>query len=137
MLQQARRIGVKISVWTDDIWNQRSRSHGPPAISVPCRCKREMQTAVGFGMRLRIRGNLCEPRTWHHDGSRSDPLLVEGGKAGHILRMRNSEILGVEDQQLRIGRVAKPHLKGLVGPGSNSPLVVGNGFPISTHFRER
>src|SRR5262249_44158283 len=136
MLQQTRRIGVKISVRTDETWNQRSRSHGPPAISVPFGCKREMQTKVGFGMRLRICGNLCEPRTWHHNGSRSDPLLIEGGKACYIFRMRNSEIVGVEDQQLRIGRVAEPHLKGLVGAGSNSPLEVGNGFPIPAHFRE-
>ncbi len=59
----------------------------------------------------RIGSDFREPRTWHHHRSRSDEALIERGKGGEIFRVGYGQVIGVEDEQLRICRVSEPNLQ--------------------------
>ena len=63
-----------------------------------------MKTKVGVGMSFSVDGNLIQPGAGNHDARRSDGTLVERVEAGGIFGMRDRQIVGVEDEEFRVGR---------------------------------
>ncbi len=72
-----------------------------------------MQSEVGIGMGLGVVGDFGKPGARHHDAGGGDSAGVERLKAGRIDRVRDREIVGMQDKQLRSGRIAQPFCGGL------------------------
>jgi len=66
-----------------------------------------MQAQVCVCVIFRERSDFGQPGTRHHDASGSNRILVESVKAGGINGMGNGKIIGVDDEEFRIGRVAQ------------------------------
>ena len=66
-----------------------------------------MQAKIGVGMGFGIRGYFGDSWAWHHDAGGGDSIFVERVEACRIDGVRYGEIVGVDDEQLRIGRVAE------------------------------
>ena len=85
-----------------------SRFNAPPAIGLPLAGDGEMQTEVGVRMRAGVGRDLRNPWRRHHYARRRDHALVERVEARRIHRMRGAEIVGVQNQELRVARITKP-----------------------------
>ena len=83
------------------------RRDAAPAIRLPFAGEREMQAEIGVRMRPGVRGDLGDPRRRHHDARGRDGALVERVEACRIDGMGDGEIVRVENEELRVGRVAE------------------------------
>ncbi len=66
-----------------------------------------MQAQVGVGMGFGVVGNLVQPGTGDHDAGGGDGMFVERVEAGGVFGVGDRKIVGVDDEQLRIGRIAQ------------------------------
>ena len=66
-----------------------------------------MKTKVGVGMSFSVDGNLIQPGAGNHDAGGGNGTLVERVEAGGIFGVGNREVVGVEDEEFRVGRVAQ------------------------------
>src|SRR6266852_4621096 len=64
-------------------------------------------------MFLRVGSNFGEPGAGNHDAGGCDGLLVQSIEARRIHGMCHGKIVGVNDQEFRISRVAQPLRDGL------------------------
>ena len=66
-----------------------------------------MQAEVGVGMGFRVGRNFAEPGAGNHDAGGGDGAAVECVKAGGVFGVGDGKIVGVEDEELGIARVAE------------------------------
>ena len=66
-----------------------------------------MQAQVRIRMVFRIPSDLGEPGAGHHDAGRSDGFLVQSVEAGGVHRMGHGKIVSMNDEKLRIRRIAQ------------------------------
>jgi len=66
-----------------------------------------VKAEIGVGMGFGIGGDLSEPRAWDDDAGGSDSAAIEGVEAGCVLGVRYREVVGVDDQELRIAGIAQ------------------------------
>src|SRR5512141_3149796 len=83
------------------------RFHAAPAIRLPFARERQMYPEICIGMRLRVGGNLGDPRCWDHDARGRDNTFVERVKACCVFRVGDAEIIGVKDQELGVSWMAE------------------------------
>ena len=78
-----------------------------PAIGFPLAGEGQVQAEVGVGMGFGVVGNFGEPRAGNHDAGGGDRLLVERVEAGGVLGVSDGEIVGVDDEEFRVGGIAE------------------------------
>jgi len=89
-----------------------ARFDAAPAIGFPFTREREMQSQVGIGMRLGVVGNFRQPGTRHHGAGGRNRAGVQRIEAGRIDRVCDGEIVRMQDEELRSGRIAKAFGRG-------------------------
>ena len=65
-------------------------------------------------MLFSVGSDLGEPGAGHHNAGGSNRVLVERVKAGNVNGVSHGEIVGVNDEEFRIGRIAQAFGYGLV-----------------------
>jgi hypothetical protein len=98
---------MEIAVCVDETGNFVFRSDRTPAVIDAFAGERKVQAEIEIGMRFRVVGDFREPRARHHDAGRVDETGVEGFDGRGIHGMRYADVIGVNNQQLRIAGVAK------------------------------
>ncbi len=83
------------------------RLDATPAIRLPFTGEREVQPEIRVRVRPRVSGDFADPRRRDHDARRRDRALVEPIEARRIDGMRGAEVVGVNNQELRVGRMAE------------------------------
>ena len=78
-----------------------------PAVGFPLGGEGEVQAEVGVGMSFGVVGNFGEPGAGNHDAGGGGGVLVEGVEAGGVFGVSDGEIVGVDDEEFRIGGVAE------------------------------
>ncbi len=66
-----------------------------------------MQTQIGIGMSFGISCDFGNPGASHQNARRGDSVFVECVKTGRIDRVSDTKIVGVDDEEFRIGGVAE------------------------------
>ena len=66
-----------------------------------------MKAEVGFGMRFGVVGDFGEPGTGNHDAGGGGSVLVEGVEASDVFRVGDGEVVGVDDEEFGIARIAQ------------------------------
>src|SRR5215813_9528350 len=87
-------------------------------------------------MGSRIGSYFAKPRTGNHHGSGTDELVGERRETCDVFGVRNGEIIGIENNQLGIGRIAKPHLQGLGEVGHYRDVIRGY-LPGTAYLHKR
>ena len=65
---------------------------------------------MGFG----VVGDFQQPGARDHDAGGGDGVLIERVEAGGVFGVRDGEVVGVNDEEFRIGRIAEALGDGLV-----------------------
>jgi len=66
-----------------------------------------MQAEVDVRMVFCVGSDFREPGARHHDAGGSNRILIERVKAGGVHGMSHSKIIGVDDEEFRIGWIAQ------------------------------
>ena len=74
-----------------------------------------MQSEVDSGMGFRVGSYFGKPRTGNHHRGGTDELVVEHRETCDVFGVQNGEVIRIENDELGIGRITKPHLQGLGG----------------------
>lgn len=102
----------QVAIPIDKAGMRLSRYRTPP-VRCPICIEGEMDAEVGVGMALCPSRDLREPGTRHHDAGRGDPVMLEGIFDGVVNGVHHPEIVGMDDQQARIRRIAQAFGDGL------------------------
>ena len=97
------------------------RRDGGPAITGPVGVEREVNAEVGVGMGLGPLNDFREPRAGSENAGRSDPVLFESFFGGGVDGVHHTEVVGVDNQQARVGRIAETLSESI--DGSESRLL--------------
>jgi hypothetical protein len=100
-------IMIEISIFIDETWHLVSRRHRAPPVIHSLARQRKVQPKVCVGMRFRVVGNLRKPRAGHHQASGIDgPNLLRLDR-GSIDGVSFTEVVCVNNDQLRAGEVTQ------------------------------
>ena len=84
------------------------RRHRPPAVELPLAGERQVEAEVCVRVGARVVGDFGEPGAGNHDAARSDQAGVESLLGRGVNRVGHAEVVGVDDEELRVRRVAEP-----------------------------
>src|ERR1700675_2500644 len=99
MLSNLRGVAPECSYSIKQAGNSVGRCERTPAIHFPFACEREVQAKIRIRMRVGVGGNFRDPRAWDHDAGGSDNAFLQRVKACRIYRVRNGEIVRMDDEQ--------------------------------------
>ncbi len=102
-----RRIGPEISGGIEEAGNFVFGCDRAPAVGFPFAGESEVQAEIGVGMGFGVVGDFGEPGAGNHDAGGGDGVLVEGVETGGVFRVSDGEVVGVEDEEFRVGGVAE------------------------------
>lgn len=83
------------------------RGNGRPTVAGPIGVESEVDAEVGVGMGLGPLSDFGEPGTRNHDAGGSDPVIFEGFLDGGVDGVHHAVIVGVDDEEARVGRIAE------------------------------
>lgn len=83
------------------------RRNWRPTVTGPIGVEGKMDAEVGVGMSLGPLRDFGEPGARNEDAGGSDPVLVKGLEDGGVHGVHHAEIVGVNDEEARMGRVAE------------------------------
>src|SRR5205085_12519043 len=89
------------------------RQYAAPAVCRPLAREREVQAEVCVRVRARVVGDLRQPGAWNHYAARSDEARLERLEGRGVDGVRDAYVVGVNDEQLRVRRIAEPGREGL------------------------
>ena len=78
-----------------------------PAVGFPFAGEGEVQAEIGVRMSFGVVRDFGEPGTGNHDAGGGGGAFVEGVEAGGVFGVRDGEIVGVDDQEFRVGGIAE------------------------------
>src|SRR5258706_719751 len=61
-----------------------------------------------------VRSYFGKPRTWHHDASGVNHALFHRSNRGRVFRMRDPDVVRMDDQKFRIPRISQSLLYGFL-----------------------
>src|SRR3954471_1300688 len=100
----------EVAVLVEQARNFIARADGAPAKVCPLAVERKVDTKIGIGMRFRPIRNFWEPREGNQDAGRSYPVVLQRSERRPIHGMVGPKIVGVNDQQPRVGGISEPFL---------------------------
>jgi len=102
-----RPIVMKVTVGVYERRNFIPGSGWTPAIVDTFAGKRQMKAKIGGGMRLCVVGDFRKPGTRNHDAGGIDAAGFERLRGGSVDGMRYAEVVGVDDEEFCVARVAE------------------------------
>src|ERR1051326_833840 len=110
-------VGPEIALGIEQAGNFVLGFDRAPPISFPFAGEGEVQSEVGVGMALRVVSHFVDPRAGDHNAGGRGGVAVEGIEAGNVFGVGDGEVVGVNDEELGIARVAEALGGGLgLGP---------------------
>src|SRR5262249_49274470 len=100
-------VMMEVSVFIQEARNFVGRSYGTPAVINSLAGYRQMQSEVRVMMRFRVVSDLREPRAGHHHARRVDRSRLQGFYRRGVHRVSLAQIVGMNNDQLRPGRISK------------------------------
>lgn len=97
----------KIAIGIEEAGTFGLRGNGRPAVAGPIGVESEMDAEVGIRMGLGPLGDLGKPGAGDENTSGSDPVIFKGFLDGGVDSVHHAEIIGVNDEETRIGGVAE------------------------------
>lgn len=97
----------EIAIGVEEAGAWRLGRDGGPTVAGPIGIEGEMDAEVGVGVSLSPLGNFGEPWAGNEDAGGSDPVFIEGFEDGGVDGVHHAEIVGVDDEEARIGGVAQ------------------------------
>jgi len=91
------------------------RGNGRPTVASPIGVEGEMDAEVGVGMGLGPLRDFGEPGARNEDAGGSDPVFIESLEDGGVDGVHHAEIVGVDDEEAGVGRVAEALGEGFGG----------------------
>jgi len=73
-----------------------------------------MKTEVGVRVCFSVRGDLGHPWTGHHDASGAYGSFLDGVYRSGVLRVRHTDVVGVDDEELGVFGIAEFFGEGLL-----------------------
>ena len=111
----------KIAIGVEEAGAWGLRRNGRPTVTGPIGIEGKMDAEVGVGMSLGPLRDFGEPRARNEDAGGSDPASIEGLEDGGVYGVHHAEVVGVDDEEARIGGVAEAFGEGF-GGGRNRLL---------------
>ncbi len=102
-----RRVGPEISGGIEQARDFVFGCDRAPAVGFPFAGESQVQAEVGVGMGFGVVGNFGQPRAGNHDAGGGDGMLVERVEAGGVFGVGDGEIVGVDDEEFRVGGIAE------------------------------
>src|SRR6476660_2779728 len=102
-----RPVMMQVAIFVEQAGNFVGGSDRSPAVVNPLAGKCEMQAEIHIGMRFGVVSNFRKPRAGHHDAGGVDCAGFEGLNGGGVDRVSDAEIVGVDDEEFGVGRIAE------------------------------
>ena len=106
-------VVMKISVVIHQRWHLVTGRNRTPSVINSLGGQREVQSEINIGMRLRIVGHLRKPRTGCHQAGGIDGASLESLYGRRIYGVGFTKIVGVNNDQLGVGRISETLRQGL------------------------
>ncbi len=107
VLQRRAGFRPQVSVGIEQAWNCVLRGDCAPAVGFPFAGECEVQAEIGVRMSLCIGRDFGEPGAGNNDAGGRSRMFVECIEAGCVLGVGDGEVVGVDDQQLRVCGIAE------------------------------
>ena len=98
---------MEIAVFVEQAGNCVGGRNWAPAVVNAFAGEREMKAEIEVGMRFRVVGDFREPRAGDHDAGGVDCTGLERLDRGGVYGVSEAKIVGMDDQELRVGWVAE------------------------------